>query len=184
MRIDTYYAINKGKFQRYDTLRVVGVDMANDVSSRLERMSGMLKRRGFILPAFEIHGGAKGLYDFGPNGGRLRTRVNQLWLEHWTSLGNIVEISSPTITPYEVLEASGHVGEFSDFMLTTKTFVLFQNQGSGALSCIGKASYRVYLRALKFSARELPWRPVSGRNRFFRFRRFLNTIRLYSVPRQ
>ena len=102
MRIDTYYAKNNGQFQRYDTLRVVGVDMANDVSSRLERMSGMLKRRGFILPAFEIHGGAKGLYDFGPNGGRLRTRVNQLWLEHWTSLGNIVEISSPTITPYEL----------------------------------------------------------------------------------
>ena len=76
----------------------------------------MLKRRGFILPAYEIHGGSKGLYDFRPNGGRLRNRVNQMWLEHWISSGNIVEISCPTITPYEVLEASGHVGEFSDFM--------------------------------------------------------------------
>ena len=27
---------------------------------RLGRLSGMLKRRGFLLPAFEIHGGAKG----------------------------------------------------------------------------------------------------------------------------
>ncbi len=90
--------------------------MSDDFETRLERMSGMLKRRGFILPAFEIHGGSKGLYDFGPNGGRLRNRVNQLWLEHWISLGDIVEISSPNITPYEVLEASGHVGEFSDFM--------------------------------------------------------------------
>ena len=96
----------------------LGLNMSNEVGSRLERMSGMLKRRGFILPAFEIHGGAKGLYDFGPNGGRLKNRVNQIWLEHWTSLGNIVEISSPTITPYEVLEASGRVGEFSDFMTT------------------------------------------------------------------
>ena len=76
----------------------------------------MLKRRGIILPAFEIHGGAKGLYDFGPVGGRLRNKVNQTWLNHWLSLGNIVEISCPTITPYSVLEASGHVGEFSDFM--------------------------------------------------------------------
>ncbi len=33
---------------------------------RLERLNGMLRRRGFLLPAFEIHGGAKGLYDFGP----------------------------------------------------------------------------------------------------------------------
>ena len=48
--------------------------------------------------------------------GRLRTRVNQSWLNHWLSLGNIVELSCPTVTPYEVLEASGHVGEFSDFM--------------------------------------------------------------------
>ena len=90
--------------------------MSNNDEGRLDRLSGMLKRRGFILPAFEIHGGSKGLYDFGPNGGRLRNKVNQLWINHWISLGNIVEISCPTITPYAVLEASGHVGEFTDFM--------------------------------------------------------------------
>ena len=76
---------------------------------RLARLTGMLKRRGVILPAFEIHGGAAGLYDFGPVGGRLRNRVNQTWIDHWQSLGNIVEISCPTVTPYSVLEASGHV---------------------------------------------------------------------------
>ncbi len=94
----------------------MGVTMAELDDGRLERLSGMLKRRGILLPAFEIHGGAKGLYDFGPVGGRLRNRVNQAWLNHWLALGNIVEISSPTVTPYAVLEASGHVGEFSDFM--------------------------------------------------------------------
>lgn len=90
--------------------------MSEEHEGRLERLSGMLKRRGFLLPAFEIHGGAKGLYDFGPVGGRMRSRINQVWLDHWLKLGNIVEISSPTVTPYSVLEASGHVGEFSDFM--------------------------------------------------------------------
>lgn len=85
---------------------------------RLERLVAVLRRRGVILPSFEIHGGAKGLYDFGPMGGRLRTRVNQVWLDHWLSLGNVVELSCPTITPYPVLEASGHVGEFSDFLTT------------------------------------------------------------------
>ncbi|MDE0869590.1 MAG: glycine--tRNA ligase [Candidatus Poseidoniaceae archaeon] len=90
--------------------------MTEPDTTRLERLSGVLKRRGVLLPAFEIHGGAKGLYDFGPVGGRLRNRVNQTWLNHWLSLGNIVEISCPTVTPYAVLEASGHVGEFSDFM--------------------------------------------------------------------
>ena len=76
----------------------------------------MLRQRGILLPAFDLYGGAKGLYDFGPVGGRLRSRLNQVWLDHWLSLGNVVEISCPTVTPYEVLEASGHVGEFSDFM--------------------------------------------------------------------
>ena len=60
---------------------------------RLGRLSGMLKRRGIILPAFEIHGGYAGLYDFGPVGGRLRNRVNQTWIDHWQSMGNVVEIS-------------------------------------------------------------------------------------------
>ena len=49
----------------------------SDNDERLERLNGMLRRRGFILPAFEIHGGAKGIYDFGPVGGRLRSRINQ-----------------------------------------------------------------------------------------------------------
>jgi glycyl-tRNA synthetase len=90
-------------------------------AERLGRLTGTLQRRGVILPAFEIHGGAAGLYDFGPVGGRLRNRVNQTWIDHWLSLGNIVEISCPTVTPYAVLEASGHVGEFSDFISECKS---------------------------------------------------------------
>ena len=84
--------------------------------ARLERLHGMLRQRGILLPAFDLYGGAKGLYDFGPVGGRLRSRLNQVWLDHWLGMGDVVEISCPTVTPYEVLEASGHVGEFSDFM--------------------------------------------------------------------
>ena len=84
--------------------------------ARLERLHGMLRQRGVLLPAFDLYGGAKGLYDFGPVGGRLRSKLNQVWLDHWLSMGDVVEISCPTVTPYEVLEASGHVGEFSDYM--------------------------------------------------------------------
>ncbi|MEC9204616.1 MAG: hypothetical protein VYB29_02970, partial [Candidatus Thermoplasmatota archaeon] len=83
---------------------------------RLERLTGMLRRRGIILPAFEIHGGAKGLYDFGPVGGRLRSKVQSVWSDHWLGQGDVVEISCPTVTPFAGLEASGHVAEFSDFM--------------------------------------------------------------------
>ena len=77
----------------------------SDNDERLERLNGMLRRRGFILPAFEIHGGAKGLYDFGPVGGRLRSRINQTWLDHWLQMGNIVELSCPTVTVACAVEA-------------------------------------------------------------------------------
>ena len=56
---------------------------------RLARLVGILRRRGIILPAFEIHGGAKGFYDFGPVGGRLHRRVNQHWVNHWLKKGNL-----------------------------------------------------------------------------------------------
>lgn len=92
--------------------------MAQQDADRLERLNAMLKRRGIILPAFEIHGGSAGLYDFGPVGGSLLRKVNQAWVNHWLRLGNIVEISSPTVTPHPVLKASGHVGEFSDLITT------------------------------------------------------------------
>jgi len=106
------------QFHMPPVMRSFGSDMSEDAVARLERLNSMLKRRGIILPAFEIHGGAAGMYDFGAIGGRLRNRVNQIWLEHWLSQGDVVEISCPTVTPYSVLEASGHVGEFSDFMVS------------------------------------------------------------------
>jgi len=83
---------------------------------RLERLSAMLKRRGIVLPAFDIYGGVSGLIDYGPVGAAIRRRLTQKWVDHWLSHGDIVEIDSPTITPEAVLVASGHVGEFNDLM--------------------------------------------------------------------
>lgn len=81
---------------------------------RVNSLMSMLKRRGIIFPAFSIHGGIAGLFDYGPVGGRLLRKVQQQWREHWLSKGNIVEIDSPTITPESVLQASGHVSAFND----------------------------------------------------------------------
>ncbi len=76
----------------------------------------MLRRRGFVLPSFEIYGGVAGLVDYGPIGARLKRKVNDAWIEHWSKIGNVVEVDSPAITPESVLVASGHVGEFNDLM--------------------------------------------------------------------
>ena len=88
---------------------------------RVRTLLASLKKRGVVYPAFEIYGGVAGLFDYGPVGARILRLVKEKWLDHWLTLGNIVEIDSPTITPRVVLESSGHVGAFNDHAVQCKT---------------------------------------------------------------
>jgi glycyl-tRNA synthetase len=72
------------------------------------------KRRGFIYPSFEIYGCIAGFYDYGPLGSQLKNNIENLWRSYYLLKDNCIEISTPTITLYEVLKASGHVEEFTD----------------------------------------------------------------------
>ena len=101
---------------RLDMLKLMDAD-----ENKSKRLVSLMKKRGFIQPAFELYGGVAGLYDYGPLGGRLRRNVISKWLNHWISLGNIVEIDSPTITPEPVLKASGHIGAFNDYASECKS---------------------------------------------------------------
>jgi len=85
---------------------------------RVDRLTSLLRRRGVVLPSFEIYGGVSGLVDYGPVGARIKRKVVDSWIDHWTSQGDIVEVDSPTLTPEPVLVASGHVGEFNDLMVS------------------------------------------------------------------
>tara|TARA_B100000029_G_scaffold84727_1_gene75404 strand:+ start:19796 stop:21508 length:1713 start_codon:yes stop_codon:yes gene_type:complete len=85
---------------------------------RIDRLTSLLRRRGVVLPSFEIYGGVSGLVDYGPVGARIKRKVVDSWIDHWTSQGDIVEVDSPTLTPEAVLVASGHVGEFNDLMVS------------------------------------------------------------------
>ena len=88
---------------------------------RVRTLMGSLKKRGVVFPSLEIYGGVAGLFDYGPVGARILRLVKEKWLDHWLTLGNIVEIDSPTITPRVVLESSGHVGAFNDHAVQCKT---------------------------------------------------------------
>ena len=85
---------------------------------RIDRLTSLLRRRGVVLPSFEIYGGVSGLVDYGPVGARVKRKLVDSWIDHWTSQGDIVEVDSPTLTPEVVLVASGHVGEFNDLMVS------------------------------------------------------------------
>jgi len=79
-----------------------------------DKVMTMAKRRGFIYPSFEIYGGVAGFYDYGPLGSQLKNNIENLWRKFYLMKDVCIEINTPTVTLYEVLEASGHVEEFTD----------------------------------------------------------------------
>jgi len=82
-----------------------------------DKIMMVAKRRGFIYPSFEIYGGIAGFYDYGPLGSQLKNNVENLWRRFYLLKDNCIEITTPTITLYEVLKASGHVEEFTDLTI-------------------------------------------------------------------
>lgn len=79
----------------------------------------LAKRRGFLWPSYEVYGGAAGFYDYGPLGAAMKKRFEDLWRHIFvkTEATPMAEIFCPRVTPTEVLEASGHVAEFTDMVV-------------------------------------------------------------------
>lgn len=70
-------------------------------------MDDLVIRRMFVVPAFEIHGGVKGLYDYGPPGCGLKSNVTALWKRHFVLAEGMLEMECTNLTPQVVLETSG-----------------------------------------------------------------------------
>lgn len=78
---------------------------------------GLLRRRFFIAPSFEIYGGIAGLYDYGPPGCAVKNNVLATWKQHFIVEESMLELETSCLTPAPVLKASGHVDKFSDLMV-------------------------------------------------------------------
>ncbi len=81
-----------------------------------EKMINISTKRGFLWPSFEIYSGVSGFTDYGPLGAILKNNIMQLWRKQYIAGEGFYEIESPTVTPEEVLKASGHVDNFTDPM--------------------------------------------------------------------
>ncbi|KZX16861.1 glycine--tRNA ligase [Methanobrevibacter cuticularis] len=81
-----------------------------------EKMINISTKRGFLWPSFEIYSGVSGFTDYGPLGAILKNNIMQKWRKHYIAGEGFFEIESPTVTPEEVLKASGHFDNFTDPM--------------------------------------------------------------------
>ncbi len=75
-----------------------------------------LRRRMFYTPSFEIYGGERGLFDYGPPGCALQANVVDLWRKHFVLEEDMLEVDCTMLTPEAVLKTSGHVDKFADWM--------------------------------------------------------------------
>jgi len=70
----------------------------------------------FYTPAFEIYGGEKGLFDYGPPGCALQNNLVDIWRKHFVLEEDMLEVDCTQITPAAVFKTSGHVDKFADWM--------------------------------------------------------------------
>lgn len=74
----------------------------------------------FYHPSFEVYGGVGGFYDLTPLGCVLKNNLLDYWRSHYVRRDKMMEIDTPTLTPQQVFEASGHLEKFADYAVKDK----------------------------------------------------------------
>ncbi|MFP6897513.1 MAG: glycine--tRNA ligase [Roseibacillus sp.] len=85
---------------------------------RMEKIVSLCKRRGFIYQSAELYGGLNGCWDYGPLGVEMKRNLKDYWWrKNVQERDDIVGLDGSILTHQAVLNASGHVGGFSDPMV-------------------------------------------------------------------
>ena len=95
----------------------LGGGVMGDEKALRGALEDLLTRRFFYLPSYEIYGGVKGLYDFGPMGCAVKANLLAAWKRHFVLEEAMLEVECAAMTPHVVLKTSGHVDKFTDFMV-------------------------------------------------------------------
>ncbi|MBN1645681.1 glycine--tRNA ligase [Candidatus Woesearchaeota archaeon] len=87
-------------------------------NKHLQDVLAFSAQKGFVWgPSPEIYGGMAGFYTYGPLGKLLKNNIEQAI--RTTFMQNMfMEVECPTIMPEQVWKASGHLGNFSDPVVT------------------------------------------------------------------
>ncbi|TSD05809.1 MAG: glycyl-tRNA synthetase [Parcubacteria group bacterium Greene0714_7] len=92
-----------------------------ELHNRMEKITSLAKRRGFIFPGSEIYGGLSGTYDYGPLGVALKNNVKNLWWRMFVdSRDDVYGVDAAILMNSKAWEASGHVSGFSDPLVECK----------------------------------------------------------------
>jgi glycyl-tRNA synthetase len=89
--------------------------------NKMDKVVSLCKRRGFIFQGSEIYGGLAGTWDYGHYGSLLAHNIKELWWKHFVSdREDNFGVTTPTLVPEAVWQASGHLEGFTDPMVVCK----------------------------------------------------------------
>ncbi len=88
--------------------------MLNDMKDLIS----LCKRRGLIFQGSEIYGGLANTWDYGPIGVQLKKNIKDFWWKTFVEdREDVYGLDSAILLNAKVWEASGHVGNFNDYLM-------------------------------------------------------------------
>ena len=92
------------------------------MTSQMEKIVSLAKRRGFVFPSSEIYGGLESCYDYGPLGVELKNNIKRVWWKAMVQMQeDIVGQDASILMHPKIWEASGHVEGFTDPLVDCKS---------------------------------------------------------------
>ncbi len=87
----------------------------------MESVVSLCKNRGFIFAGSEIYGGLSNTWDYGPLGVLFKNNIKKAWFKKFVQESKYnVGLDSAILMNPKTLEASGHIGGFSDPLMDCK----------------------------------------------------------------
>ncbi|HET9850811.1 MAG TPA: glycine--tRNA ligase [Candidatus Saccharimonadales bacterium] len=124
------------------------------MSTSLEDVVSLCKRRGFIYQGSDIYGGLAGTWDYGPLGTLLKRNIVKEWLKFFVDgWEDMYQIDSAILMNPKVWQASGHTETFNDPLIedikTKKRYRLDHLLAENGVEDVDKLSFEQMVQTLK-----------------------------------
>lgn len=94
--------------------------MGDKIQKNIQNIINHLKVSGFVYQNSEIYGGLINTWDYGPLAVNIMTAIKKYWVREFIAKEGNVQIDSKIIMNQKVWKASGHLDNFSDFLIENK----------------------------------------------------------------
>ncbi|PZV99918.1 glycine--tRNA ligase [Metamycoplasma auris] len=94
--------------------------MDNNLEKDIQNVIAHLKNQGFVYQNSEIYGGLVNTWDYGPLAVAILNQIKSLWINEFIRKERNFLIDSKIIMNKSVWKASGHIDNFSDYLIENK----------------------------------------------------------------